>query len=148
MPVKFVSKNLFYSESQTVVNTVNCVGVMGKGIALEFKNLYPDMFRIYQKYCGLGLIQIGKFYIYRTDHIWILNFPTKIHWRNPSKIEYIEKGLITFVNTYKEEKINSITFPLLGTNNGGLDKEIVKNLMFQYLSKCDINIEICDFKKL
>ena len=117
---------------------------MGKGIALVFKLRYPSMFDIYQDFCKQRLIDIGKLWIYKGDarDPWVLNFPTKTHWKLPSEYEYIEKGLQKFVETYKEKGITSIAFPLLGANNGGLDGKKVEELMISYLSQCDIPIEI------
>jgi len=150
MPIKFINGNIFNTKAQTIVNTVNCVGVMGKGIALVFKLRYPQMYELYQQYCKDKLIGIGKLWLYnkQPDVPWVLNFPTKFHWKYPSKIEYVEKGLQKFIETYKDKNISSIAFPMLGTHNGGLDKEIVKDLMVQYLSKCDIEIEIYDYDPL
>lgn len=139
----YVNSNLFDSPAQVLVNTVNTVGVMGKGIALQFKKLYPDMFTHYQKFCENGSLTVGKLYIYKTSSKWILNFPTKKSWRNKSKIEYIEAGLKKFVETYRERGIESISFPQLGAGNGGLDwdKE-VKPLMEKYLKPLPIKIYI------
>lgn len=145
--ITIVRGNIFNTKAQTVVNTVNCVGVMGKGIALVYKLRYPQMFEIYHDYCKRHLIGIGKLWLYKGDETdpWVLNFPTKFHWKYPSKIEYLEEGLKKFVETYKERGITSIAFPMLGTNNGGLDKDIVRNLMISYLSKCNIPVEIYDY---
>lgn len=142
--IKIINGNIFNTKAQTIVNTVNCVGVMGKGIALVFKLRYPSMFDIYQDYCKKRLIDIGKLWIYKGDEKdpWVLNFPTKTHWKLPSEYEYIEKGLQKFVETYKEKGITSIAFPLLGANNGGLDSQKIEEMMISYLSKCDIPIEI------
>lgn len=139
----YVKMDIFESPAQVLVNTVNTVGVMGKGIAKQYKKLYPEMFKEYQMFCEKGLLDIGKLWIYKTDKKWILNFPTKKHWRNKSKIEYIEKGLEKFVSTYKEKGIRSISFPPLGCGNGGLDWENeVKPLMEKYLTKLDIDVFI------
>lgn len=150
--IKLIRGNIFNTKMQTVVNTVNCVGVMGKGVALVFKLRYPKMFEIYKDFCSQNpkLINIGKLWLYKgdTDVPWVLNFPTKFHWKYPSKMEYIEKGLRKFVDTYKEKEINSIAFPLLGTHNGGLDKQEVLFLMQSYLGKCDIPIEIYEYDPL
>lgn len=89
----YTKNNLFKSPAKVLVNTVNTVGVMGKGIALEFKRLYPDMFHQYQRYCENGQLSIGKLWLYKSPTKWILNFPTKQDWRNKSKIEYLEAGL-------------------------------------------------------
>lgn len=148
--VTFHKGNIFNSKMQTIVNTVNCVGVMGKGIALVFKLRYPAMFEKYKEYCDSKMIGIGKLWLYKTDEApqWVLNFPTKFHWKYPSKIEYIESGLQKFVDTYKEKGITSIAFPLLGTHNGGLDKVEVLDMMYNYLEKCDIPIDIYEYDPL
>ncbi len=141
--ITYVKTNIFESPAQVLVNTVNTVGVMGKGIAKQFKDIYPEMFRQYQIYCERNLLDIGKLWIYKTPHKWILNFPTKKHWRAPSRVEYIESGLQKFVETYVDKDIHSISFPLLGCGNGGLDWESeVKPLMEKYLKDLPIDIFI------
>lgn len=147
----YVKGNIFESPAQVLVNTVNTVGVMGKGIAKQFKDIYPEMFAQYQVFCENKDLDIGKLWIYKSDHKWILNFPTKKHWRSPSKLEYIEAGLEKFVSTYEEKGITSISFPLLGCGNGGLDWENeVKPLMEKYLRPLPIEvyIHLTDNKKL
>lgn len=119
----YVNQDIFKSPAQVLVNTVNTVGVMGKGIAKRYKEVYPEMYNQYRDLCENNLLQIGKLWLYKTDTKWVLNFPTKKHWRNPSKLEYIESGLQKFVSTYEEKKITSISFPQLGVGNGGLDWE-------------------------
>ena len=145
--INIIKGNLFNTKAQTIVNTVNCVGVMGKGIALVFKLRYPNMFEIYQNICLQNLMSIGKLWLYKgePDKPWVLNFPTKTHWKLPSEYSYIEAGLEKFVATYKEKGITSIAFPLLGANNGGLVAERVLEIMQRYLSICDIPIEIYQF---
>jgi O-acetyl-ADP-ribose deacetylase (regulator of RNase III) len=136
----YIEGNLFESPAQTLVNTVNTAGAMGKGIAGNFKKLLPDMFKQYQQKCEKGLITIGNLWLYRTQNKWILNFPTKTHWKYPSKVEYIEKGLKAFVNNYRKANIKSIAFPMLGCGNGELDWETVKPIMEKYLNKLPIDI--------
>lgn len=147
MGIEIIKGNIFNTKAQTIVNTINCVGVMGKGIALVYKLRYPKMFDLYSEYCKSKLIGIGKLWLYKgePEAPWVLNFPTKFHWKYSSKMEYIEKGLQKFVETYKDKGITSIAFPMLGTHNGGLDKVEVLALMQQYLSQCDIPIEIYDY---
>lgn len=140
--IKYIKGDLFSSPAQVLVNTVNLDGVMGKGLALQFKKLYPDMFQQYQSFCENKILEIGKLWLYKTDKKWILNFPTKDHWRNPSKIEYIEKGLQKFVSTYKDKGITSIAFPKLGCGNGGLDWAEVKPIMNNYLKNLPIDIYV------
>lgn len=148
--IQIIKGNIFNTKKQTVVNTVNCVGVMGKGIALVYKLRYPKMFDLYQEYCEKKMITIGKLWLYNKEENvpWVLNFPTKYHWKYPSKMEYIEKGLKKFVETYKEKGIMSIAFPLLGTHNGGLEKTEILTLMTKYLNQCDIPIEIYEYDPL
>jgi len=145
--INIIHGNIFNTKAQTIVNTVNCVGVMGKGIALVFKLRYPNMFDQYQSLCNQRMISVGKLWIYKGDDKdpWVLNFPTKTHWKLPSEYNYIESGLKKFVDTYKEKGITSIAFPLLGAFNGGLDKDKVLEIMISYLSQCDIPIEIYQY---
>jgi O-acetyl-ADP-ribose deacetylase (regulator of RNase III) len=146
--ISLVKGNIFNTKCQTVVNTVNCVGVMGKGIALVYKLRYPELFTLYKKHCDNKLIQIGKLWLYKSsapNTPWVLNFPTKLHWKYPSKMEYLEKGLQKFVATYKAQGITSIAFPLLGAHNGGLEKNEVIEVMTSYLSGCDVPIEIYEY---
>lgn len=135
--------NIFESHAQTLVNTVNCVGVMGKGIALEFKKRYPEMFNDYKIRCEEGKLKPGIPYLYEdTRGTSILNFPTKQHWRSPSKYSYIEEGLDFFREHYKEWNIKSIAFPPLGCGNGGLEWSDVGPLMYTKLADLDIDTEI------
>ena len=144
--IKEIHGNIFNSSCQTVVNTVNCVGVMGKGIALEYKLRYPDMFDIYFKMCEKKLLKPGLLQLWTRSNPWILNFPTKVHWKRPSKMEYLESGLQKFSNVYLEKNISSIAFPLLGASSGGLDQNDVIELMYKYLEPLkNIEIEIYHF---
>ena len=145
--IRFISGNIFTTSCQTLVNTVNCVGVMGAGIALEYKYRYPEMFEKYVTLCREKKIEVGKLWIYNVPDKdrKILNFPTKNHWRYPTKLEYLEKGLEKFIDTYKEKNITSIAFPLLGAQNGGIDPQTSKSVMEKYLSRCDIKIEIYEY---
>ncbi|MCH3918280.1 MAG: macro domain-containing protein [Spirochaetia bacterium] len=140
--IRYLEGDLFKSPAQVIVNTVNTVGVMGKGIALEYKKRYPDMFEKYRNVCEKRQLQIGKLMLwYAPDH-WILLFPTKEHWRKPSRMEYIEEGLMKFVRTYSEKHIVSIAFPRLGCGNGELKWEEVKPLMEKYLEPLPIDVYI------
>lgn len=147
MAIKYIHGNIFNTKCQTVVNTVNCVGVMGKGIAQVYKLRYPSMFEEYKEHCKNKLIKPGVLWLFNKQENapWILNFPTKVHWKYPSKIEWIKSGLEKFVETYEKKGITSIAFPLLGTHNGGLDTQTIKSLMDEYLGKCSIDIEIYDY---
>ena len=143
MPLEFkVNQDIFKSDAQALVNTVNCVGVMGKGLAKEFKKRYPEMFKDYRKKCENNQLKIGKLHLFKTlDHL-IINFPTKIHWKHYSRLEWIEAGLQRFVKDYKNWNIESVAFPQLGTSHGRLDWVDVKPLMEEYLNPLEIKVEI------
>lgn len=140
--IEYIEGNIFDSPAQVIVNTVNTVGVMGKGIALEFKQRYPEMYDKYKTVCEKHQFSIGKLMLfYESDH-WLLLFPTKENWRNPSKLEYLEKGLMKFVNTYADKGISSVAFPRLGCGNGELDWNVVRPLMEKYLRPLPIDVYI------
>lgn len=146
MAIEITSKNIFDTDKDMIVCPVNCLGVMGKGLALQFKKAFPDMFEHYRQICKQDLLAIGKLLIWNGEGVTkdVLCFPTKHYWWRPSKVEYIEQGLEKFVNTYKSKNIKSIAFPLLGAGCGQLDNEEVLKIMEKWLSKCeDCNIEIC-----
>lgn len=137
--------SIFESPAQTLVNTVNCVGIMGKGLAQAFKEREPDMFRSYKRICDQKALVPGKLWLWRGRESWVLNFPTKMHWRNPSKLEWIEQGLAKFTTAYADQGITEISFPQLGCGNGNLDWNDVRPLMEHYLSKVSIPVYIHDY---
>jgi len=139
--------SIFDSKCQTIVNTVNCKGYMGKGLALEFKYRFPDMFEEYKAQCMIGEITTGKLTLWNKSTPFIINFPTKDDWKFHSKIEYIETGLQYFVEHCKAWGITSIAFPKLGTNQGKLDWLDVKTLLFDYLEDLDLKVEIYEFNE-
>jgi O-acetyl-ADP-ribose deacetylase (regulator of RNase III) len=144
--IKKIKGNIFNTSCQVLVNTVNCVGIMGKGIALECKLRFPDMFEKYKEFCEKKLIKPGVLQIWSNSKPWILNFPTKAHWKDPSKIEYLEKGLDKFKNEYSKKNITSIAFPLLGASLGGLSEELVYETMIKHLEPLkNIDIEIYEY---
>lgn len=135
--------NMFESKCSTIVNTVNCVGVMGKGIALEFKKRYPKMYEEYVEKCNRGEVRPGSPYLYRCeDGLSVLNFPTKDHWRSPSHLSYVIDGLDWFLKNYRNYEIDSIAFPPLGCGNGGLKWEVVGPIMYSKLRDLPIEVEI------
>lgn len=140
--LEYIVGDIFDSPAQVIVNTVNTVGVMGKGLALSFKHRYPEMFNAYRKVCEKKQLEIGKLMLYYAPDHWILLFPTKENWRNPSKLEYLEKGLKKFVGTYADKGITSIAFPRLGCGNGELNWEDVRPLMEKYLKPLPIDVYI------
>lgn len=142
---QIISGNIFTTKCQTIVNTVNCVGVMGAGIALECRLRYPAMYRQYASLCKDGKIDIGILWIYKNYERWVLNFPTKQHWKYPTKEEYLHAGLAKFMNTYEARGIESIAFPVLGAHNGGLDPARSIEIMKSYLGNCSIRVEIYQY---
>lgn len=142
MAVNVITGNIFTTKHQTLVNAVNCVGVMGAGIALEYRLRYPLMYEKYVKICEEKKLDTGLLWIYQAGQKKILNFPTKKHWRNPSRVEYIHAGMSKFVDTYKQREIESIAFPLLGADKGGLSSEQSLDIMLYYLEQIDISVEI------
>lgn len=143
--IKYLTGNILDSNAEALVNTVNTVGVMGKGIALQFKKAYPNNFKAYSQACKDKQIDIGKLFVTKDGNVstgekYIINFPTKKNWRKPSEYEYIEKGLEDLVKIIDKYQINSIAIPPLGAGNGGLDWQRVKNIITNYLDQVDVEI--------
>ncbi len=135
--------DLFASHAQTLVNTVNCVGIMGKGVALEFKKAYAGMFEDYAGRCARRQVRLGEPYLYRDlGGAMIVNFPTKDHWRSASRLADIVRGLDYFVAHAKEWGIRSVAFPPLGCGNGGLEWAEVGPLIYQKLHGVDFDVEV------
>jgi O-acetyl-ADP-ribose deacetylase (regulator of RNase III)/uncharacterized protein YwgA len=147
--IRFTKGNLLQSNVEALINTVNTVGVMGKGIALQFKDKFPENFRLYKRASENHEVEIGKVFVTPTNRMdgvkWIINFPTKKHWRYPSKIEYIEQGLEDLAYQIHEKNIKSIAIPPLGCGNGGLDWPVVKDLIIAKLSEL-ADVEILVFE--
>ena len=138
--------NIFNSKAQAIVNTVNCVGIMGKGIALEFRRRYPDMFKEYQSSCEKGELKPGNILYHEAENIWILNFVIKRDWRQPSEIEWIESCLEEFIKSYRDKGIKSVAFPWMGAMNGGLPIDQIKKIMRNSLCNIpDIDVVVYDF---
>ncbi|MFC5820665.1 type II toxin-antitoxin system antitoxin DNA ADP-ribosyl glycohydrolase DarG [Nonomuraea harbinensis] len=139
--------DLLAAEVDALVNTVNCVGVMGKGIALQFKRRYPNMFQAYAKACRHGEVQIGRMFVVPTEQLsgprFIINFPTKKHWRSPSRLEYIDAGLTDLKHVIREHGIKSVAIPPLGVGNGGLDwKDVEPRLRDAFSDMPDVTVHI------
>jgi O-acetyl-ADP-ribose deacetylase (regulator of RNase III) len=151
MNVLIVEGSVLESKAQTLVNTVNCVGIMGKGLALAFKKRYPEMYRDYVNRCARGEVKLGQPYVYRpADDLfakspvqWILLFPTKDHWRSKSKITDITAGLDYLSAHYVEWGITDLAIPPLGCGLGGLTWSEVKPILVASLEKLDIRVTIC-----
>lgn len=131
--ITYVQGCLFDSRAQVLTNTVNCVGVMGKGVALEFKRRYPAMFHDYVARCLAGDMKMGEPWFWENEESQILNFPTKHHWRAPSKLEDIESGLKWIVANYDRLGIYTLAMPALGCGNGGLPWDKVRSLLELHL---------------
>lgn len=139
--IKVVTGDIFESGAQTLVNTVNTEGVMGKGIALQFKNRFPDMYEDYVERCERGEVKLGRPYIYRERlYPWIINFPTKKHWRSLARLEDIEEGLDYLEAHYREWGVTSLAVPPLGCGEGGLEWRIVGRVLYERLSRFDIPV--------
>jgi O-acetyl-ADP-ribose deacetylase (regulator of RNase III)/uncharacterized protein YwgA len=135
--------DLFASKAQTLVNTVNCVGVMGKGVALEFKKRWPAMYEDYERRCDLKQVRLGEPYLYRdTAGASIVNFPTKDHWRSPSRVADIERGLDHLVAHAAEWGICSLALPPLGCGSGGLEWSEVGPLIYRKLHDSPFDVEV------
>lgn len=145
--LKFTKGNMFDTPADIRINTVNCVGVMGIGVALEFKKRFPKIFKAYKRECKDKNIKPGKLHIW-SDCYWfkgitIINFPTKIHWRNPSKYRYIESGLIQLAKFLKGRGKNvKVTLPALGCGHGGLSWSKVRLLIEKHLGELEAIIYV------
>lgn len=144
--ITYIKGNLLTDNAQALVNTVNTVGVMGKGIALQFKEQYPDNYNIYRKACKEGKLTIGQLLITTSRQFdgekLIINFPTKTTWRKPSEYSYIQSGLVELRHKIQELGIRSIAIPPLGSHNGGLDWARVKSMIIETLGDLDCEIRL------
>lgn len=135
--------NIFDSDCEAIVNTVNCVGVMGKGLALQFKQRYPQMYASYRAACTKDQVSIGEMRVwYEPNGKVIINFPTKIHWRNPSQLWFITEGLHDLKRVIRTLGLTSVAIPPLGCGNGGLDWTEVKSLIHAILGNLGIRVDI------
>ena len=141
MKLELKHNDLLKQQADAIINTVNCVGIMGKGIALQFKKAFPENYKAYAKACKNNEVKIGKMFVYQSGFLdsnihskYIINFPTKEHWRGNSKIEYIEEGLDDLYNVIQNLNIKTLAMPPLGCGNGGLNWSDVKKLIINKLS--------------
>ncbi len=141
--IRVLLGDLFRSHAQTWVNTVNCVGIMGKGVALEFKRRFPDMFSDYEQLCRNGEVRLGHPYLYkRVIQPWILNFPTKHHWRQVTNLQDVIRGVEYLLLHYHDWGITSLAVPPLGCGNGQLEWRVVGPTLFRYFSEMNIPVEL------
>jgi O-acetyl-ADP-ribose deacetylase (regulator of RNase III) len=141
--VEIVTGDLFASDAQTLVNAVNCRGVMGKGIALAFKRRYPDMFRDYQARSARGAVRLSEPYLYRRSaEPHILNFPTKDHWRTPAQLDNIIAGVRYLQGQYVPWGVTSLAVPALGCGLGQLDWESVRPVLARLFGEFAIPVTL------
>ena len=144
---KFKTGDILAEDAEALVNTVNCVGVMGRGIALQFKNAYPLNFKAYAAACRRKEVQPGSMFVFETDELtnprYIINFPTKRHWRGRSRLEDIDAGLVALRRVILKKRIRSVAIPPLGTGLGGLNWNDVRSRIEESLGACsDLRIVI------
>lgn len=141
--IHMVKGNIFETDAQAIVNPVNCVGVMGAGLAARFKSFYPDMFEEYKQKCSSKWLRPGRVHVWKmpnTDR-YIINFPTKTHWKEPSTMNYVNAGVGALITTMKVKNIHSVAIPALGCGLGGLQWEPVRDAIiaqFQQRAPDDI----------
>lgn len=142
--IREMTGDLLRDDAQALVNAVNTVGVMGKGLALQFKRAFPEVFRTYQAACQRGEVQPGRVLPVRlqSSDRWVLNFPTKRHWRQRSRLADIESGLDDLIRVIDELKIASVAVPPLGCGNGGLDWSVVRPLIIERLGVLDCDVRL------
>ncbi len=143
--ISFTTGDILSADVEALVNTVNCVGIMGRGIALQFKNVFPENFKAYDRACAREEVQPGKMFVFETGTMtnpkYIINFPTKRHWRGKSRMEDIESGLVALVDEIKRRRIRSIAIPPLGAGLGGLNwKEVRAHIESTMRGIADVNV--------
>ena len=134
--IRFKQGDIFGQRVEAIVNPVNCVGTMGKGLALQFRERFPDNFKEYARACREQYVQPGRMLVYKTWNQYpqyIINFPTKRHWRENSRIEDIESGITALAGEITRRRINSIAIPPLGAGLGGLNWQVVRKAIIQEL---------------
>lgn len=145
--IKYRTGDLLQADVEALVNTVNCVGIMGRGIALQFRNAYEDNYKAYVAACKRGDVQPGHMLVFETNKLigpkYIINFPTKKDWRGKSRLEYIDTGLVALVEEIRQRNIRSIAIPPLGSGLGGLDWQVVRPRIVAALAPLeDVQVEI------
>ena len=144
--IEFGEGDLLQAEVDALVNAVNTVGVMGKGIALQFKLAYPENYAAYRQACDSGAVHVGRVFVWDSlrdePRRFVINFPTKEHWRFPSRLEYVDKGLRDLVYVITELDITSIAIPALGCGNGGLDWDDVLPLITRIMGPLPVRVVV------
>lgn len=147
MGIRVIQANIFDVAADAIVNPVNCVGVMGAGLAKEFKKRYFENYKHYAAACREKRVRIGQMFVTQADekqlHKYIINFPTKFHWENRSKLEYIQEGLGSLLEVIDTLEIQSISIPPLGCGLGGLSWDIVKPIIVSRLeNKAFVDVQL------
>jgi len=140
--ITYVYDNLFYSPARTLVNPVNTFGAMGGGLSYDFKRFFPEMYEAYREACQEDAFSLWQLMLYKTPHKWVLNFPTKRHYRASATLEHIDMGLQKFASIYAEADITSVSFPVLGADDDGLEWGEVRPRMEAYLRPLPLMIYI------
>jgi O-acetyl-ADP-ribose deacetylase (regulator of RNase III) len=144
--ITYASGDLLQSDADAIINTVNCVGIMGKGIALQFKQAFPRNYEAYRRACEAGDVRLGKMFVFDTGSMisprWLINFPTKNHWKAKSRLEDIKAGLVDLRRVVDELGITSIAMPPLGCGNGGLDWRDVERVIRQAFEDHPIDVRL------
>ena len=147
--IEYKTGDLFREDVEALVNSVNCVGIMGRGIALQFKKAFPENFKAYAGACKLNEVQPGRMFVFETGELahprYIINFPTKRHWRGKSRIEDIESGLKALVSEIRQRNIRSVAIPPLGSDLGGLDWNDVRSRITEILQDLE-DVEVIVFE--
>jgi len=143
--IELTKGDILKAEAEALVNTVNCVGIMGRGIALQFRKAFPENFKVYESACKANEVQSGKMFVYDLNRLYsprfIINFPTKRHWKGKSRIEDIKSGLADLLDVLQRHQISSIAIPPLGCGLGGLDWEEVRPLIIEaFQSLPNVNV--------
>ena len=144
--ITFEKGDILRCEAEALVNTVNCVGVMGRGVALQFRKAFPDNFKAYEVACEKSEVAPGRMFVFETGLLsgprYIVNFPTKRHWKDKSRIEDIDSGLLALVEEIQKRKITSIAIPPLGCGLGGLDWQDVRPRILNALALTDVRVVV------
>lgn len=143
--IKFIQGDILKADAEALVNTVNCVGIMGRGVALQFKKAFPANFKAYEVACKANQVQLGSMFVHDLNQLYnprfIINFPTKLHWKSKSRIDDIQSGLKNLIAIVQQHNIRSIAVPSLGCGLGGLNWDDVKPLIteaFQAVPEVDV----------
>ena len=144
--IAYLRGNLLDDDAQALVNTVNTVGVMGKGIALQFKQRFPANFVAYAQACKLGQVQTGRMFVTESGELtgprWVVNFPTKQHWRDPSRMEWVVDGLQDLHSFLASDTVQSIALPALGAGLGGLPWAAVRRHIEAALGDLPVQVRV------